>query len=339
MKHHTYIFMVFCGLLVSCVKWGSTENSHLMRQAQLLAEQMPDSALTLLDAMNTSGFSNAQKAEYHLLQIQAKSNAGLDLSAETDIFDVREFFIRKNDPQKAALACFFAAFIAAEQNQATKGMEYFQEALDFAKNTVNMELQGKILYNMGYLNYESGWNDDAIMWYRKALNILQRMDNQYQIEVYALNGIANAMMIMNKTDSAQYYYQLALDLAHLNEDVAMQLMLYNNMGVVHSEREQYDQAIYYSRQALQLAINDDNKIRIYLNCAHIFHETNNADSARYYLQMADTLVSQSDDIYVSLRFADVSYEIENAAGNYQKALEYHESYTKFYIEILKFPSL
>ena len=61
-----------CCLLFSCGKWRNSENSALMQQAQQLLELMPDSALTLLDAANAASFSNAEKAEYHLLRVQAR---------------------------------------------------------------------------------------------------------------------------------------------------------------------------------------------------------------------------------------------------------------------------
>jgi len=304
-----------------------------MQQAQLLVEQMPDSALTLLDAVNSSGFSNAQKAEYHLLLIQARSNAGLDLSAETDIFDVREFYVRKNDPQKAALACFYAA-LAAEQNP-TQAMEFFQEALDFAKIKDDRKLQGKILHNMGYLNYGSGWYDDAIMWYRKALNILQRMDHQYQLEVYTLNGIANVKMMMSQTDSARYYYRQALNLAHMHEDVPLKVIVYNNMGAAYREQGQPDQANYYSRQALQLAASDDEKLLIYLNLAYVHIEINSADSARYYIQQVEKLVKDTENILMSANLAYLYYQIENISGNCQKSREYLENCSNLQIEILE----
>ena len=335
MRNNTFIFVaILCGLLASCVKWGSRENSHLMRQAQLLVEQMPDSALALLDAVNTFDFGNAEKAEYNLLQIHAKRNAGMDISSYTEIFGVREFFLRKKDPQKAALACFYAAFVAVEQNQATMGMEYFQEAFDFANRIDDKELQGRILHNMGYLNYSSNWYDDAITLYRQALHIFQQMDHQSQWEVHTLNSIANTMM-MSQTDSAQSYYQQALDLAQLHENAAMQMLVYNNMGAAYRVQGQPERSIYYGRQALQLAADDNDKVRIYLNLANVFHETSNVDSARYYIQQADTLLSNIDNIFMSASFAYFSYQIENAAGNYQKALEYHESYTKLYIEVME----
>ena len=81
-------------------------------------------------------------------------------------------------------------------------MDDYQEAYNFAKKTDNKVLQGKILYNMGYLNYGSGWYDDAISRYQQALKIFQTMDNRYQWEIHTLNGIANAMMVINRTDIA-----------------------------------------------------------------------------------------------------------------------------------------
>jgi tetratricopeptide (TPR) repeat protein len=259
----------------------------------------------------------------------------MDISSDTEIFDAREFFIRGKDPQKAALACFYAAFVATEQNQTTTGMEYYQEALDFAKNTDNKELQIKILYNMGYLNYRGGWYDDAIKRYLQSLNISQLTDNQNQLEVRTLNSIASVLMMMNNADSAQYYYQQALDQAQLHEDIALQVMIYNNMSMTYRVQGQPDQATFFSRQALQLAINDNDKMYIYSNLAYVHHETGSADSARYYIQLAEELSKDTDNNLTTAYLAELSYQIEKSEGNYQKALEYFELNSKLQFEVLE----
>ena len=335
MKYKYVFLMIICGLSISCTKWGSPENKFLMQQAQLLVEQMPDSALMLLDAVNTFELNNAKRAEYTLLQVQAKRNAGMDISSETEIFGVRDFFIRKKDPQKAALACFYAAFVAVSQNQATKGMEYYQEALDFSKESDNKVLQGKILYNMGYLNEVSGLYDDAISRYQQSLKIFQTMDNQYRMKVNALNRIANSLLIIEKTDSAQYYYQQALNQIQLHEDTALLMMVYTNMGVAYKEQEQHDKATYFSWQALQLTVDDDERFSIYLNLADIYQDISNADSAQYYIQLAEKLLVDTEDIFSSASFEYLVYQIEKKSGNYQKALEYFELYFKHYIDIME----
>ena len=326
------VFIVTCGLLVSCLKWGSSENRYLKQKAELLVEQMADSALILLDAMNINGFGKAEKAEYNLLRIQAKKNAGMDLATETEIFDVRDYFFHQKDPQKAALACYLSALVSAGQNS-TKAIEYFQEALYFAKKTEDRELQGKTLYNMGLLNYNNEWYDDAIIRYQQALKIIQMMDNQYHLEVNTLNSIASSLMMLNKTDSAQYYYLRALDLAQYHNDNALKVMIYNNMSMAY--RGQTDKASYYGRQALRSATNDNEKIYIYSNLAYVLYETGSADSARYYIHLAEKLLNHTDNIFTSAYLAYLSYQIEKNTGNYQEALEYFELRSKLYTEILE----
>ena len=90
------ILVVLIVSLVSCIKWGNRENSRLIEQALRLLEHTPDSALALLDAVNTVRFNDVERAEYTLLRIQARSNAGMDLSTDTEIFAVREYFMAKS---------------------------------------------------------------------------------------------------------------------------------------------------------------------------------------------------------------------------------------------------
>jgi len=336
MKSITYIVLaILCGGLVSCTKWGNRENSRLIEQAQQLIEQIPDSALTLLDAANTFKFNDAERAEYILLRVQARSNAGMDLTTDDEIFDAREYLIRRKDPEKAALACFYAALVATYKNQATIALEYYHKALDFVKNTDNKVLQGKICYNMGYLNYKSRLFDDAISHYQHALKIFQTMNGQYLREVYSLNEIANSLMLKHQTDSAQYYYQQALDVAYLHEDTTLLVMVYNNIGVVYMEMNQLDTAIFYYRQALRKSTTDDDRAYLYKNLTFAFYDQNNLDSARYYLKKTEPLVHNVDNIFFSASWINLLYQIEKADGNTSKALEYFELYSKYQVEILE----
>ena len=119
------ILAIFCLLLVSCVKYGSRENGRLIRQVQFLAEQMPDSALILLDAVDTFKLKKTEKADYVLLRVQARSNAGMDISTDVDIFDTRKYHILENNPEKAALSCFYSGLVSTYRNNATDAMGYY----------------------------------------------------------------------------------------------------------------------------------------------------------------------------------------------------------------------
>jgi len=313
------------------MKWGNRENSRLIEQAQQLTEQMPDSALTLLDMANTASFGKAEKAEYQLMRIQARSNAGLDLSTDTEIFGVRDYFIRKKDPEKAALACFYAGLVAGYSDVVSQ-MEFFKNALHYAQNADMKLLQGKILYNMANLNYDNLWFDNAITLCKQALKTFQAIGDQYLFEIYSLNLIANTMLLNHQNDSAHYYCQQALDQAYIYEDTTMLVMLYSNMGAAYREQGQTDKATDYSRRALQLAANNK-RAKIYLNLADIFHDSNLLDSARYYIEQAERLLSNIDDDLASASLGYLFYQIEKTEGNCQKALEYFETYANFEREI------
>jgi len=180
--------LLLCCLLVSCVQWGGKDNRQLIHQAQLLVDQQPDSALTLLYAVNTASFGKAAMAEYTLLRVQAKDNLGKDLAADKEICESCGYFSDGNDHEKAALACFYAAkALFASKGDAVLQMEYYQDALKHVKNTGNHVLHGKILYNMGNLNYNNRWDSAAISRYRQALDVFQSIDGQYQREAMTLN--------------------------------------------------------------------------------------------------------------------------------------------------------
>jgi len=323
------LLTLLCGLLASCAKWGNTENNRLMQQALELAETMPDSALTLLDAVNTASFNRAQTAEYTLLRVQARTNAGMDLTTDAEIFQAWEYFVKKKNAEKAALAGFYASWVANAQKKPDLQMDVYLKSLPFAEKEKNMLLQGKFYQNMGYLNYSKQLFDDAINNYRKALKYYKAAGNQYQREALTLNNIANAYLMNQHTDSAQFYYQAALQLAQLHDDISQQATIYTNMGVSYSELGQLDTAMHYCRKALSIAQEDDEKALTFFNMADIFKKSNMPDSARYYLTRAEHLLHPVEDMYVQASVTHLHYQIEKVAENYQKALTFLENYTLY----------
>jgi tetratricopeptide (TPR) repeat protein len=319
--------------MIACTPYGSKENYSLMQQAQLLAEQMPDSVLVLLDAVNTALLGDAAKAEYTLLRVQARTNADRDLTTDTEIFQAWEYFVKKNIAEKAALAGFYAAWVAKARNDAAMAIEYDQQALMYAKKTENRLLQGKIQYNIGDLNYDKGWRVEAIARYRMALKIFKDIGNQNQREIMTINAMANAFLVDQQTDSAHFYYSKALEQAQRHDNTALQTMVYTNMGVAYRERKQLDIAAQYCRKALSMANADNEKAYIDKTIAHIFFLQNIIDSAKYYLDRAEPLHQRLNKKYSLASLNHLYYQIEKADKNYFKALEYFERYQQYKEEL------
>jgi tetratricopeptide (TPR) repeat protein len=316
-------------MFVSCIQWGSSENNRLIREAYMLVDMMPGSALTLLDSINTAILSDAEEAAYSLLRIQAKDNAGLDLSIDFEIFRIREFFIKRKDWEKAALACFYAGKVVDYTDRVMQEVGYYLEGLEFAKKTNNEILQGKILYNMGYLKFDHIWYSDAFTRYQLALSIYQTAANKHQHEVYLLIAIGNMFIVEQKIDSAQHYFNTALDKAKLHDDHVMQALVYNKITEACVELKLFDMAKSYGTQALRWAGTDAEMADICKNLAQIFNKVNIIDSARYYIVKAESFFANMDNLYELADFYYIYHEIEKQAENYSKALEYHDLYTTY----------
>ena len=247
----------------------------------------------------------------------------MDLTTDTEIYAAREYFIREKDKEKQALACFYAAKVAFSNGQADRATLYFQEASDFAQKSGNKVLQGRALYNIGYLCYDRELPIDTITRYQQALQLFQQAEDQYQMEIYSLNAIGNALLIREHTDSARYYYQTALNRALLHGDTASQVMVYTTLGVAYREQGQPDTATFYCRKALSMANANSEKAYVYRNLAHLFLGKD-VDSARYYLANAEPLYRQLDNRFAIVSLTHLYYQVEKAGGNFPKALDYLE---------------
>ena len=91
----TLSILIVVDFFTSCAHWGGSENRQLIHQARQLIDQQPDSALTLLYAVNIASLGKAAMAEYTLLCVQAKDNLGKDLTSDTEIFEARQYFTGK----------------------------------------------------------------------------------------------------------------------------------------------------------------------------------------------------------------------------------------------------
>ncbi len=325
---------LLCSILVSCFQWGgSKENSRFIEQAYLLVDLMPDSALMMLDSINTVLLNKKEKAAYSLLRLMAKDNAGLDVSSELEIFQLQEYFVKIKDWEKAALACFYSGKVAVLMGKVSLEIDYYQEGLEYAKKANDELLQGKILFNMGFRKFDRAWYSDKITQYQQAFIIYQTPSTDYQHDVYLFISIGNLFISEQKIDSARHYFNAALDIAKLNNDNAMQALTYNQMMESFIEVKLLDTAKYFGRQALNWTTTDREKANIYKNFAQIYIDENIIDSARFYIVKAEPFFVNFDNLYELANFYFTWYEIEKAVGNLSKALEYFELYTQYRLEL------
>ena len=269
----------------------------------------------------------AQKSEYALIEIQAKHKAGEDISEETDIFQARNYFLGKEDYEKAALAYYYSGKVYSTRGDNETAMRNYLKAKELVEKTKNDNLKGMIYFDIGYLYYIDSNYHQAIAYFRKAQPYFEKANNLAH-EISSLLMIGNCLYLNEdgfNTDSAFQIYHSALDLAISKNDSALISASMQNIAVMYRQGGDYEQAINNFIKASPYAITDEERSRNYIHLAETYLQMDQLDSAGYYgkkgLEQLATVKQLNDDSFLAYAYGRFS-EIEEKMENYQQALAY-----------------
>jgi len=263
--------------------------NDIIVQAENVVEQQPDRALRLLNTvLFPEKLNKSRYNKYYLILLEAKDKSYKDITSDTLIFAVKDYYIQKKDYPNAALAAFYCGRVRHEQKKIEKAIEAYIEAENFADKNNNYNLKGLIQANLGILNREHSSYKNAIELLKNAVVLYDKAKN-YRNEIGALRIMGDCFALNNKIDSALYYYDISLKLANLYDIPKLQSDIKVSMGVVFREQGSYDDAIQNFQDAFAIPNNEVEQARILLNIAQVYELKNNTDSSTFYLDKALSL--------------------------------------------------
>ena len=171
---------------------------NILSEAENLVEQQPDSALRLLNSvlfpedLNKSGFN-----KYNLLLLQAKDKSYKDITSDTIIFAVKEYYVQKKDYPNAALAAYYCGRVRHEQGNIDKAVVAYAEAENLAEKTDNYNLKGLIQGNWGILHWEHSSYEKAVEFNKRAVVMYDKAQN-YRNKINALELIGDCFVLSKK---------------------------------------------------------------------------------------------------------------------------------------------
>ena len=138
---------------VSCGQ-SHKEVAWLIEQAETVLEQNPDSAWYYLSAVqDPEGLREMQRMNYYLLWMQAKDKTYTDISEDTVICEVKDYFLQKKDFEKATLAAFYEGLVFNAGKDRSRALQAFLEAENIAEHIMDTKRKGLIQHNIGGLYY------------------------------------------------------------------------------------------------------------------------------------------------------------------------------------------
>lgn len=322
-------------LLVSC-RQPDKEIAWLMEQAETVLEQNPDSALRCLYAVqDPEGPSEMQRMNYYLLLVQAKDKAGKDISEDTVICEVKDYFLQKKDFEKATLAAFYEGHVFATGKDNQRALQAFLEAENIAEHITDTKRKGLIQYNIGWLYYAAGTNyEEAIARLKKATGYFQ-VENYYKYAIASFNLLGTCFLIQERADSALFYQQQGLDMAIAHADTATWTTALQNISVTYRKMGDKQRAKASALMATDLNKAKGEAISALLNLSYIYYDYVQYDSAAFYVDKILQMPEEEQTPHTLSSVYTLLTKIKKACNDYKKALEYQEKYIELIYKIFK----
>jgi len=332
------LYALYNGLLIfalalTCFSCSQQPDAKdMLVQAESMVEQQPDSALRLLQSiLFPENLDDSRFNKYNLLLLEAKDKDYKDITSDTIIFAVKDYYLQKKDYPDAAMAAYYCGRLWHERNNMSEAVRAYMEAETLAEKTDNDNLKGLIQANLGILHRKHSSYDkaieftkNAVVWYDKAKN--------YKNEISVLRLIGDCFLLTKQNDSAFYYYDKSLNLANLCNIPNLQSAVKQNMGVAYKEQGLYAKAKNLFSEALVLPNDSVEKARILLNIAQVYELENNSDSVNFYIDKAMLLHISNPGLMRSSyllksKIAEKNNQLQEALNDYK---EYHNYTTKVF---------
>ena len=137
------IQIVSITLLMSSCSGDFRKSEKILEQAENIVELHPDSTLSLLEAIrNPYLLTKEQHAKYVLRLVQAKDKCDKDITADTLIFQARDYFEIKKSFNELWFAEFYCGRVFQAKGKRNEAMKAYLKAGSVAKELDNKGLIG-----------------------------------------------------------------------------------------------------------------------------------------------------------------------------------------------------
>ncbi len=217
-------------------------------------------------------------------------------------------------------------YFYAEENY-EKSLSFSNKAIEFYNQLGAIKNLSAIYLNKAAIYSRIGQLDSAHFFNQASLDQAQRIYDTLN-QVKSLRSIGNIYYKQGQGELALKNFHQALALSkHSDYCCTEQSMLYNNLGVLFSDWQEFDKSLSYYRQALKIADSIgslDEVSRLYNNIGTIYwYKANNDSALLFYLKSLDYRERSGDK-------NGKAYVLNNlgmyfgSLGEYQKSLNYFQ---------------
>lgn len=280
-KHTLFAFVLLAItplLLLSCRENPAVSNQ--LRNAESLIENRPDSALLLLQEMDSiGGFNKSQRAQWNLLTTWAKDKAKIKPANDSLIREAVNYYTQADDPYRLMQALYYKGRINRELKDAPRAQEHFLSARENAVIANDALYLARINSNIGALYLYQELPEEALPYLSETKEYFIQQNDSANIH-FATRDLGRAYSLLRDDDNTLSYYGKALTYTAMPKQ---KVALLNEMIPLYINKGDYASAYTYLQEIHRLS-KDSLSLQSNLVSGQYFAKTNQPDSANYYLK-------------------------------------------------------
>lgn len=280
------MFKKICLLLsfFSLILVGCSLMPNEMKQAEQIMETSPDSALHILQHMQSvQTMSDANRALYGLLYFEALDKKNKPLQPDSLISFSLNYYQNHNNKNYLARCYYYKAKIAKSAQHFDNATILYLKALDLTTNIEeNYLLLGLIYSDMGDICIWQMDYNESLKKFQQSTMYFDKAGNQLE-KNYRIISIGRIYRFKKAFSKADQYYRKALS---QTSDSLLHGFAYQEIGINFYWAKRYDSAQYYLRKSLQFPYKGTNYAVRCFYLADLLYNTTQYDSAYSYAQLA-----------------------------------------------------
>ena len=328
MKHTGILLTLVAALLFVACRTDNT-SIQLLDQAEALMNAAPDTALALLDSIDSHRLGRADNARYALLRSQALDKNFIDITNDSLISIAVDYYKHSHNYLYKGMAYFYLSRIYENGGRYEEAIANSVQAEEALSRTDDYYMQALVLGNRGNIYAEQYKINEAIEYNKQAIYYLKKSNNLIK-SAYGHLHLSNLLMIQYPADSVMYHLDKARRIGLELNDEELLYMVENYRASYYDYAKEYDKAITTLRNAAkQYPSHKPNADDYYLLC-RIYYNVGKPDSALYYLDNFIVPLAQTYSDYETIYIFKSNIYLQKQ--DYVNAHQYYRNYTNSMIE-------
>ncbi len=319
----TFALLLLAFTLLGCNKHTGTE--ALLSKAEIQMDEHPDSALLLLQELDTKQLTSTnEKALYALLYSQALYKNFIDITDDSLINVAVQYYENRDDVRHKFLAHYYKGCVHYNAKDLTKAIQSFSRAELLLKDLHDDYYSGLLFQNLGYIYFRYYDYPKSLSYHKQAIDCYTKSNKQIH-KLYELLKLSNTYWNLDDWNNAYDILQKTLHEAKkikhediINSSIGDLLMLYINKGMYKEAMTLYKENI----QENDSFLTPETTVHFITDLALLHAHYQDFERSEYYMQKARKNAKTANDS-ISIYFTS------------SRILRIKNEYKKAYIELTK----